>query len=154
MFLFLAILTTFIDSSGMTEKASQDRDMFFRQGILGPGKVPFIMAGSGRSDVVITLGEVADADFMKVGSMRYGVPEAQEEKDLQSIPWAMRGLNCGSELSQHCNDNLRYMGQCWIERDDFTPPTNQGGVGGRAKVRYDVDNELKFDLCEKANVGL
>jgi hypothetical protein len=119
----------------MTEKEANARDMFFRQGILGPGKVPFIMAGSGRSDVIRSLAENADADIFKVGEMKLGIPEAQTEEDLQKMPWAIRGLSCSSELSQFCNDNYRYIGHCWFERDDFTPPSPQGGVGGRAKVK-------------------
>ena len=121
----------------MTEKEANARDMFFRQGILGPGKVPFIMAGSGRSDVIRSLAENADADILRVGDMKLGIPEAQTEQEIKNMPWAMQGLACSSELKQECN-NYRYVGNCWFDRDDFTPTTKQGSVGGRASVRYDV----------------
>ena len=73
--------------SGMTEKGGK-----FRQGILGPGKVPVIMS-MGRGDVVSHFGNVADVDFVAVGDMtdpKNGIPEGTNQKQINNMPWAIQ----------------------------------------------------------------
>eukprot|EP00535_Pseudo-nitzschia_heimii_P007515 CAMPEP_0197188352 /NCGR_PEP_ID=MMETSP1423-20130617/17661_1 /TAXON_ID=476441 /ORGANISM="Pseudo-nitzschia heimii, Strain UNC1101" /LENGTH=873 /DNA_ID=CAMNT_0042640159 /DNA_START=22 /DNA_END=2643 /DNA_ORIENTATION=+ len=117
--------------SGMTEKEPKARDMFFRQGILGGGKVPMLMTLSSRHDVMSMLNKNADADIFMLGDQSV-IAEANTLDEVKELPWASQYVRCGSEISGICRDN-EYMGQCWIERDDFEPPTKQGKIGGRAK---------------------
>ena len=117
---------------GMTEKEARARDMFFRQGILGDGKVPMIVAASPRNDVIGMLNEHADADIMMLGEQSV-LTQAETLKDVEKLPWAAQYVRCGGEISGICRDN-EYAGECWIERDDVTPAKKQDGkMGGRAK---------------------
>jgi len=117
--------------SGMTEKEAEARDMFFRQGILGGGKVPMLMTASSRHDVMSMLNKNVDADILMLGEQTV-LTQGDSLDEVKKLPWAAQYVRCGSEISGICRDN-EYMGQCWIERDDFKPPKKQGKVGGRAK---------------------
>lgn len=118
--------------SGMTEKESKARDMFFRQGILGAGKVPMIMAASPRNDVLALLNQHVDADILMLGEQTV-LTQTNTLEEVTKLPWAAQYVRCGGEISGICRDN-EYAGVCWIERDDVKPPTNQKKVmGGRAK---------------------
>jgi hypothetical protein len=78
--------------AGMTEKGSKYRHVFFRQGILGPGKVPVIMS-MGRFDVVKQFGEEIDADFVAVGEMNdaeKGIPVGTNQNEINKMPWAIQ----------------------------------------------------------------
>ena len=109
--------------SGMTEKESQARDMFFRQGILGGGKVPMLAAASPRNDVIKLLNEVADADVAMIGEHTV-VKKTDTLEEVMELPWAAQYVNCGAEISSICRQN-EYVGRCWIDRDDVTPPKKQ-----------------------------
>jgi len=118
--------------SGMTEKEGRARDMFFRQGILGGGKVPMLLAASPRDDIIGMLNEHADADVLMFGDQSV-LPKTETLEEVAKLPWAVQYVRCGSEISGICRDN-EYAGECWIERDDFQPPTKQDKtIGGRAK---------------------
>lgn len=117
---------------GMTESEDRARDMFFRQGILGDGKVPMIVAASPRNSVLAMLNEHADADVLMLGEHNV-VVKTDKLEDVAKLPWATQYLRCSSELSSICREN-EYAGECWIERDDVKPPTKQKSkMGGRAK---------------------
>ena len=116
----------------MTEKEAKARDMFFRQGILGDGKVPMIMSMTTRNDVLAMLNKNADADIFMVGDQS-SLPQADTLEDVKKMPWAAQYVRCGGEISGICREN-EYKGVCWIDRDDFTPKTKQNAApGGRAK---------------------
>eukprot|EP00536_Pseudo-nitzschia_multiseries_P015039 jgi/Psemu1/216711/e_gw1.811.19.1 len=116
--------------SGMTEKEEQARDLFFRQGILGPGKVPMLV--SSLSSVIYSLHANVDADVFLIGDQSV-MTQADTLEDVQKLPWAAQYVRCGNEISDICRDN-EYAGVCWIERDDFSPPESQDKtMGGRAK---------------------
>ena len=118
--------------SGMTEGEERARDMFFRQGILGPGKVPVIGSLSPRNSVLGFLNEHAGADWVMIGDQTK-MPLAETLEDVQKLPWASQYVRCGTEISGICRDN-EYMGVCWIDRDDYKPSTQQNPEpGGRAK---------------------
>ena len=97
--------------SGMTEKEAKARDMFFRQGILGEGKVPLIMSMTSRNDVIALLNTNADADIFMVGDQS-SLPKAETLEDVEKMPWAAQYVRCGSEISGICREN-EYAGQCW-----------------------------------------
>jgi hypothetical protein len=129
MYTFMVVLVHC--SKGMTEKESRYRDMFFRQGILGGGKVPMIAAASPRNDVIGVLNEHADADVLMVGEHTV-LTQADTLEEVFKLPWAVQYVRCGSEISRICRDN-EYASECWIERDDFEPSLKQStNVGGRA----------------------
>eukprot|EP00532_Pseudo-nitzschia_australis_P007647 CAMPEP_0168175332 /NCGR_PEP_ID=MMETSP0139_2-20121125/7058_1 /TAXON_ID=44445 /ORGANISM="Pseudo-nitzschia australis, Strain 10249 10 AB" /LENGTH=1010 /DNA_ID=CAMNT_0008093697 /DNA_START=102 /DNA_END=3134 /DNA_ORIENTATION=- len=118
--------------AGMTEGEQKARDMFFRQGILGPGKVPVIGSLSPRNDVLRFLNDNVGADWVMIGDQG-NVQLTETLEDLQKLPWASHYVRCGVELSGICRDN-EYMGVCWIDRDDYKPTTPQKPApGGRAK---------------------
>ena len=120
-----------IISKGMTEKDSRFRDVFFRQGILGDGKVPMLAAASPRNDVMGILNEHADADIMMIGEHSV-MTQADTLEEVLKLPWAAQYVRCGAEISGICKEN-EYASKCWIERDDFTPSVKQSKfVGGRA----------------------
>jgi len=117
--------------SGMTEKEPQARDLFFRQGILGDGKVPMIVSMSPRNDVIGKLNEHVDADILMLGEQTV-LTKAETLDEVLKLPWAAQYVSCGSEISSICRQN-EYAGECWIERGDFEPVTKQNNViGGRA----------------------
>lgn len=77
---------------GMTEKSDKYREVFFRQGILGTGKVPVIMS-MGRGDIVKQFGDQIDADFIAVGDMtdsEKGIPEGTNQSQINKMPWAIQ----------------------------------------------------------------
>lgn len=81
-----------VNLAGMTEKGAKHRQVFFRQGILGPGKVPVIMS-MGRYDVVRRFGEDVDADFIAVGDLsdsENGIPQGTSQKQIDEMPWAIQ----------------------------------------------------------------
>jgi len=118
--------------SGMTEKEAKSRDMFFRQGILGGGKVPMLMSMSPRNDIIGLLNEHVDADILMLGEQTV-LTNADTLSDVMQLPWALQYVRCGSEISAICREN-EYAGDCWIERDDYKPQKpQQNKMGGRAK---------------------
>ena len=117
----------------MTEGEPEARDMFFRQGILGAGKVPMIVAMSPRNDVIRFLKEEADADIVMLGETKDSLTTTETLEEVAKLPWAAQYVHCGSEISNICRSN-EYDSVCWIEREDFTPTTKQAAkVRGRAK---------------------
>ena len=72
---------------GMTESEDRARDMFFRQGILGDGKVPMIVAASPRNSVLAMLNEHADADVLMLGEHNV-VVKTDKLEDVAKLPWA------------------------------------------------------------------
>jgi hypothetical protein len=115
----------------MTERESEALDVFARQGLLGGLKVPVLW--SLFPHIVAPLNLKADVDVGSHGRAFSGIPEAQTVEEIESMPWAAKYVRCSAELFQLCRDN-EYIGKCWIERDDFTPPTKQQPEpGGRAK---------------------
>jgi hypothetical protein len=118
--------------TGMTEREPEARDMMFRQGILGEGKVPIIMSRS-TMDVMLTLNNDSDADILYLGNLESGIPVGDSLESIATMPWAVQYVKCSSEIHQECRQN-EYAAQCWIERDDFHPSTPQKQkVGGQAK---------------------
>lgn len=60
------------------------------------------------------------------------MPRTEDEIQVKRLPWATRYLNCSREANDLCSQS-RYLGQCWVDRDDFTPPHEQKAVpGGQA----------------------
>jgi hypothetical protein len=116
--------------SGMTEKDAPALDTFARQAMLGGDKVPVIWGLS--PGITKPLHDLADADVGMQGNGRAGIMELTAVEDIDKIPWAAQYVSCSGELSGVCREN-EYIGQCWIEREDFTPPKAQGTPGGRAK---------------------
>lgn len=115
----------------MTEKEAEARDMLFRQGILGPGKVPMISSATSRYDVLNFLNKRADADIAMIGDQG-NLDKTETLEEVAKLPWAKQYVNCGPEISKICRGE-EYFGRCWIDRDDFTPSTKQDSEpGGRA----------------------
>jgi len=118
--------------SGMTEKEPRARDLLFRQGILGDGKVPMLWAAAPRNDMIGMLNEHADADILMLGENDV-LTTAETLEEVAELPWAAQYVRCGNEISSICRDN-EYAGVCWVERDDFKPKTQQKKEpGGRAR---------------------
>jgi hypothetical protein len=74
----------------------------------------------------------AEVDVGYVGTSSFGIPVGETLEQIEAMPWAMQYVRCSSEMSGICRSN-EYVGQCWVDRDDFTPPTTQRKEpGGRA----------------------
>jgi len=117
--------------SGMTEKEPEARDILFRQGIMGAGKVPMLAAASPRYQMMQMLNEHADADIAMIGEMNM-LTKTETLEEVLALPWAAQYVSCGNEISKICQSN-EYIGRCWIERDDVEPAKNQKAApGGRA----------------------
>jgi hypothetical protein len=115
--------------SGMTEKENKAKEMFARQGLLGGAKVPFLWAIPGINN---ELNLAADVDVGMPGSGHFGVEKAETYDDFESLPWAAQSLKCSQDIKSICKKN-EYIGNCWVDRPDVTPPTAQKDVpGGQA----------------------
>jgi len=116
--------------SGMTEKESRARSLFFRQGILGGGKVPMLVSIL-EPKMLQQMNEHADADVLMIGDQSVLTMAATLE-DVAKLPWAAQYVRCETEISNICHEH-EYAGECWIERADFKPETKQNKkIGGRA----------------------
>ena len=76
----------------MTEKGGEGRDVFFRQGMLGPGKVPVVMSLQ-RFDIIAGLSTSADADFIAAGEMtdeENGIQIGSSQEEINKMPWALQ----------------------------------------------------------------
>ena len=116
--------------SGMTEREKTAQDMFHRQALMGGMKVPVLwtLAASWAT----FFNEHADADVGMPGSGYFGIKQGKTLDEIEQMPWAAQYVRCDNELKQICRKN-EYIGQCWVERDDFTPWTTQKPEpGGRA----------------------
>jgi hypothetical protein len=115
----------------MTEKEGEARDLLYRQAILGPGKVPMIGALSYPDEMSFLHKEVG-ADLYQVGNLDAGLPPIDTLDEIKKLPWAVQYVRCGNEMKTICREN-EYAGECWLERDDVKPETNQKAtMGGRA----------------------
>ena len=67
-----------------------------------------------------------------MGTSKIGIPKPSTLEEVEKVKWAARYLSCADEINNECK-KYRYNGTCWIDRPDFTPPTNQKKEpGGRA----------------------
>ena len=100
----------------MTEKVEEARDVFFRQGILGEGKVPIIMS-AGKPKSLAFLNEHTGADVFLAPTEWYShsfdlLPKATTVQDFEKMPFAIQYMNCDRDLKQICKQH-EFMGQCW-----------------------------------------
>jgi hypothetical protein len=117
--------------SSMTEQDGPSKDLFHRQAIMGGIKVPILWSLAGAE--IKLLNNHADVDVGFPGTGHYGIKVGETLEEINEMPWASQYVLCNSEMSQICRQN-EYKGVCWIDRDDFTPPTKQKAEpGGRAK---------------------
>lgn len=109
-----------------------------RQGILSKGKVPFIWVShdNGRflkAKLFDYLEYECGADIGVFGTGLRGIPETTAAIDMSEIAVAAQYVKCDNEMKDRCRE-LEYMSQCWIEREDVTPPVQQHAEpGGRAR---------------------
>ena len=116
--------------SGMTEKSIAYKHLFHIQGLIGGFKVPILWSMEENS--LKFLHEETGADVGHPGFAEFGIDKASSLEEIEKMPWAMQYVRCDSELKGVCRAN-EYMGTCWIERDDYTPQTEQNEEpGGRA----------------------
>ena len=120
--------------SHMTEPGKWEFDLFCRQALLGSKRAPFLLGLGAEFDVLKVLHE-AGADVGGLGSGISGVFVTTDEKQAETLPWAVRFLNCAKERLDLCDSNKRRI-QCWVDREDVIPPTKQqegirttGGAG-------------------------
>jgi hypothetical protein len=99
--------------SGMTEGDPQ-ADLFFRQGLLGGERVPFIM-GFGALDTLGSLYNNADADVGLFGGATEGAPLTTGAEQALEVPYAARYLKCSPEAKDFCNTQQRFCSHCWYE---------------------------------------
>ncbi|CAB9524870.1 expressed unknown protein [Seminavis robusta] len=116
--------------SQMTEKSNEAYDFFARQAIMAGKRVPVFL--NGMPKVLGSLDKAQAAEVGMLGEGKGGVPEIVNAKMAESVPHAARYLRCNGETRGLCREK-EYNGTCWIDRDDYTPRTNQQAEpGGRA----------------------
>eukprot|EP00934_Nitzschia_sp_Nitz4_P005318 Nitzschia sp. Nitz4//scaffold398_size17708//4157//6632//NITZ4_008802-RA/size17708-augustus-gene-0.22-mRNA-1//1//CDS//3329550300//5308//frame0 len=115
--------------SSMTEKDGRSIDLFARQALLGGIKVPVLWSLS--TNILQYLHDNADVDVGMAGTGHAGIPTQTTMAEVEALPWAAQYVRCSGDVAGLCRQN-EYTGVCWIERDDFTPPTAQGNMEGRA----------------------
>merc|ERR1740139_1118885 len=111
----------------MTENQLGELDLFYRQSILGSGKVPFLLcSGCVRNDddVLRRLHLEAQVGVGEIGSGKRNLPVSEDAIQAQSLPHASKYLICSEDLQTECR-LYKYNTTCWIPRDDVTPPTKQ-----------------------------
>jgi hypothetical protein len=117
--------------SGMTELEASAPDAMARQAMLGGMKVPALWTLHPETATYLHLAGGADTGL--VGTGYFGVDKGMTLQEIKQMPWAMQYVNCDNELHDICRSN-EYQGQCWVDRDDFTPTTRQNDEpGGRAR---------------------
>ena len=90
-----------------------------------------LVSAAPRNDVIGMLNKNVDADIMMLGDQSV-LTTSETLEDVLKLPWAAQYIRCGAEISSICREN-EYAGECWIERDDFTPEKKQDKkIGGRA----------------------
>lgn len=109
--------------SGMTEKKDSDYDLFARQAILGGNRVPFLYNGHFNS--LFDLHDKAGVDVLKMGDGSLGIPTTMDEEQVLTLPWAVRYMDCDPQRQDLCDKSTKYRTQCWVDRDDVIPPTEQ-----------------------------
>jgi hypothetical protein len=116
--------------SGMTEQDLHLIELLARQQILGGAKVPVVW--NMLPEVSMGLLKHAGVEIGAVGSGMDGIPSAASLEEIETLPWAMQYVNCQSDLHVICRSK-EYIGHCWIDRLDVTPPVRQKPEpGGRA----------------------
>lgn len=113
--------------SGMTEKAPGHLDIFYRQGLLARGKVPILLGGlrGVLQDLAMETGAEV-ADFGSEGCSMRGISMSTDGKQVTTLPWATRYIECEKELAPTCRKaEVKYRVECWIERDDVEPAVEQ-----------------------------
>lgn len=114
--------------STMEEPKKWEFDLCCRQLLLGSRRAPFLFLGTkGHDDyveVLQLLHETVGADIGGLGSGLSGIPITKDEVQAATLPWATQYVTCDSHNAYLCTENKHRM-QCWVERDDITPPTKQ-----------------------------
>lgn len=119
--------------SSMTENSVPAHDLFNRQALIGGNRAPMIYSFYANIKYLTSLSKDFGVDM---GGMIYpnfdGFPITNSEEEAQTMPDALAFLHCSKESQALCN-KYKYRSQCWVERDDVTPPTKQlPHVGGTA----------------------
>jgi hypothetical protein len=108
--------------SGMTEgRDGKAVDMFGRQALLG-NRAPVIW--NLNQDLLELYHEHCDADVGSLGTGELGIPVTLDEKHADTLPYAIQYYTCDSEYGDMCREH-KYMANCWVERDDVSPPKKQ-----------------------------
>ena len=112
-------------------------DLLFRQSALAGNRIPFILnAGDGGSTEILKfLHENAGMDVGGLGMGWHGIPVTESDEQASALAWPVRYLRCAEGKDDLCERaKNKYLNTCWIEREDFDPPTKQEanipGAGG------------------------
>jgi hypothetical protein len=66
------------------------------------------------------------ADVFYPGTSLSGIKETTDEDQAATLPFAARYIKCEEKSKGVCDANeQKFRTQCWIDRDDVTPPTTQ-----------------------------
>lgn len=115
--------------SGMTEGEEHAKEVIFIQAALSGSKVPVYWSLAGNAAKLLHL--KADVDVGYFGDGIEAMPLGESLEEIGKMPWAVQYVHCSDEMHQICREN-EYNAECWVERDDFSPPKTQVKMGGRA----------------------
>lgn len=116
--------------SGMTEREAYAPDMLWSQSILAGDRAPMLLNG-GSLDAFHN-GVDADVAKIYIDPDLALIPKTTNATQVETLPWASRYHHCSRQMHDICETN-KYHGECWVERDDFTPAEPQDPTpGGRA----------------------
>ena len=108
--------------SSMTEHELHFMELIARQQVMAGSKVPvFWNFYPDVSKELVKLG----VDIGAVGTGMDGIPLGTNIDEIENeFPWAVQYVNCDKDINSLCRAK-EYIGHCWVDRPDFTPPQKQ-----------------------------
>jgi len=108
--------------SGMTEgRDGKAVDMYGRQALLSH-RVPVLW--NLNPNFLELYHEHCDADIGLYGTGLVGIPVSENETQAETLPYAAQYITCDQEFDAMCKEH-KFHANCWVERPDVTPPTQQ-----------------------------
>jgi len=135
------------DSSATDDKTMMD---FFAKQALMSKKPPLLMGMGGYFDVLKELHLTVDADVIGLGTGMGGIPLSKDQKQTETLPWAVQYLKCDSNSKILCeNVSSIFDTTCWINERDPSDSSFHGWRDHQLKSRI-----IMFAVLEGLEIAL
>jgi len=135
------------DSSATDDKTMMD---FFATQALMSKKPPLLMGMGGYFDILKELHLTVDADVIGLGTGMGGIPLSKDQKQTETLPWAVQYLKCDSNSKKLCdNVSSTFDTTCWINERDPRDSSFQGWRDHQLKSRI-----IMFAVLEGLDTAL